>query len=50
MHCWPIENTIDIDIFSCYPYDTDKAMIELVEFFGGYAVNTSIIKRGHNLK
>lgn len=47
IHCWPIENSVDIDIFSCYPYDTGKAMNELKSFFGGHPVNTSIVTRGH---
>src|SRR5574343_393365 len=26
IHCWPIEETLDIDVFSCYGFDVDKTL------------------------
>jgi len=50
IHAWPIELTLDIDVFSCYDFDTDKTLNMICEFFGGNPINTSIVDRGHGLR
>ena len=49
IHCWPIEATLDIDVFSCYTFNTDKTLNLIVNFFKGDPTNTKIIFRGHGL-
>ena len=49
IHCWPIEASLDIDVFSCYGFDVDKTLDKIKRFFCGNLINTSINKRGHGL-
>ena len=48
LHAFPEENTIDIDIFSCYPFDWSRALRMLEVFFRGTPVNISLVERGDN--
>ena len=46
LHAFPEENTVDVDIFSCYPFDWPKALHMVEIFFRGSAVNINVIERG----
>ena len=48
LHTWPVYDEVDLDIFSCYSFDTDKTIQYLIDFFKGTAVNISIVNRGNN--
>ena len=50
LHAFPEENTIDMDIFSCYDFDWQKALYVVEVFFRGKAINVSVVKRGDNRK
>jgi len=48
IHTWPVFNEVDIDVFSCYPFNIKKTITFLESFFSGRAVNVSIVDRGNN--
>jgi S-adenosylmethionine decarboxylase len=47
-HTWSEYNEVDLDVFSCYPFNTDDTIKFLADFFQGIPVGVSIIERGNN--
>jgi S-adenosylmethionine decarboxylase len=50
IHCWPIEHTVDVDVFSCYQFNNEMALKYIENSFRGKAVNVSVCQRGHGMR
>jgi S-adenosylmethionine decarboxylase len=46
IHTFPERNYINIDIFSCRPFDSDKALRDIKTFFSLKTIKSWLVERG----